>query len=277
MNKYTILKNLPKPLVSRLVGKFVSLRIPILGSLLARAFAWHFKINLNEAEKPWWEYPSIQDLFTRKLKLSCRSIAPGALVHPADSRMTANGKIERQQLLQAKGKSYTLRDFTLDQNCVSKWEGGYYITYYLCPTDYHRVHSPVDGEIVSVRHIVGDLWPVNDWSVATVNELFVVNERVNIEIRTAMGPVLLSMVGATNVGQISLNFDTSIRSNVQAHQKSQYKEYNPPLKIYKGDEVGTFHMGSTVVMLYPPQLAQHNELAKMNKGPQVKMGEALFN
>lgn len=273
-----ILRFLPKKAMSRLVGWIVHLRLPLgVGSLLALGFARIYKIDLTEAEKAWHEYPSIGDLFIRKLKIGARPIAGAALVHPADSRITANGVISNGTLIQAKGHTYTLKDFTLDQRCLEKWEGGYFITYYLCPTDYHRVHSPVEGRVVSTKHLVGELWPVNDWSVQNVDSLFAVNERLNFEIETEFGSVLLVMVGATNVGMMTSSLDASIRSQVSSSQRSSFKEYAPALNIQKGQELGIFHMGSTVIMLYPPSAKNLIE-ARLGKGPiegPVRMGEGL--
>jgi phosphatidylserine decarboxylase len=264
---------IPRKKLSRWVGWFVGLEIPLLSSLLARAFAFYYNINLDEAEYKWWQYASIQKLFTRRLKVGVRPLGDGFILHPADSRITSHGLIEQDQLFQVKGKSYGLKDFTLDERSLEKWSGGYFITYYLCPTDYHRVHSPVDGVVASAKHIVGDLWPVNDWSIANIDKLFSVNERVNIEIQTEFGPVLASLVGATNVGKITLSFDSNLASNVSDQQMSVFKEYPATNRILKGQELGVFNMGSTVIMLYPPKVAAQI-LAKAQQKPEGLSGPA---
>src|SRR5690606_21741857 len=133
---------------------------------------------------------------------------------------------------------------------VKSLEGGGYLTYYLCPTDYHRVHSPVSGQLLHALHVPGTLWPVNAMSVQQTEELFLVNERLVMELKTPQGPVFVVMVGATNVGQMSASFDPKIVTNRRV--LAGRKDYDPPISIKVGEELGIFHMGSTVVVLYPP-------------------------
>ncbi|HWU43335.1 MAG TPA: phosphatidylserine decarboxylase, partial [Bdellovibrio sp.] len=160
-----ITRILPKRRLSRWVGKFMHYRGPAWWAHLSiRAFASYYKINVGEAEKPLKAYASIGDFFIRHLKAGVRPVAQTWAVHPADSRITQSQVIDDGTLIQAKGITYRLQDFTQDSDCEKKWSGGFFLTYYLCPTDYHRVHSPVDGNIVSVRYMPGQLWPVNEWS-----------------------------------------------------------------------------------------------------------------
>lgn len=238
------------------------------------SFARFYKINLSEAEKPYSEYPSIGEFFIRKLKPAVRPLGEGWALHPADSVITQNQVISKGQIIQAKGISYTLQEFTADTSADEKWDDGYFLTYYLCPTDYHRVHSPVSGKIVGVRHIAGELWPVNAWSTANVANLFTVNERILVEIETELGLVGVMFVGATNVGHIILSFDESIRGNERAIKKPYYKSYSPALDIHKGDELGMFRMGSTVVMLYPKTFTQRYQ-GQLQLGPQVRVKASL--
>lgn len=271
------IKFIPRKLMSRWVGALVSIEIPVVTSVLALIFAKIYHINLDEAEKSWSEYPSIQKLFTRKLKYGVRPVGTAPVVHPADSEITSFGKIQKDILFQAKGLEYTLKNFTCDDQALDKYENGFFVTYYLCPTDYHRVHSPVDGKILSVRHIVGDLWPVNKWSVNNVDQLFCVNERVNIEIQTQWGIALVSLVGAANVGQISLAFDPEIRSNILETQSSVYKDYQGATapEVFKGDELGQFNMGSTVIVLYPQSMIQALPDFKIESS--IQSGKVLLN
>ncbi len=227
-----LIQILPKKALSRTVGWFVSLSLPgFMARPLIQWFAGRYKINMNEAEKPIDQYKSIQDLFTRKLKPGIRPIG-GEVVHPVDGLLTASGIIKNGQLLQVKDWTYSLEKF-LDEKSVAEFEGGTFCTYYLCPTDYHRVHSPIKGQLKRIKHIDGALWPVNDLSVNRVRDLFCMNERVIFWLDTTHGPVAYVMVGATNVG--------SIQATV-----SEGQNLNP------GDEMGIFQMGSTVVVVYPP-------------------------
>lgn len=242
--------------------------------LSIKAFAWFYNINLEEAEKSVADYPSIGEFFVRRLKAGRRPVGEAWAVHPADSRITQAAPIDDGTLIQAKGITYKLSEFTQDPECEKKWAGGFFITYYLCPTDYHRVHSPVDGNITDVRYMPGQLWPVNEWSTTNVPNLFSVNERVLVEVQTELGPVGVVFVGATNVGHIVLSFDDSIRGNQKGPHIFTHKQYHPEIPVHKGSELGMFRMGSTVVMLYPPEFRQ-KFAGKLDLGPVVKVNASL--
>lgn len=271
---YNLLKYLPRNQLSHFVGVLAHWRGPrFLVSILIRAFAWFYHIDLKECEKPVQEYPSLGDFFVRRLKSGSRPIAPSWAVHPADSRITQFGNlVGGVALIQAKGKNYRVSDLTADNDWSKKYESGCFITYYLCPTDYHRVHSPVDGVITRVSYIPGHLWPVNKWSVDNIDNLFCVNERMIVEIATELGMVAVVFVGATNVGQIRLSFDENFRGNSGLPRRK--KEYFPPLEIKKGAELGLFRMGSTVILLFSGEYNQEWN-GKMQLGPTVKVGQAL--
>lgn len=190
---------------------------------------------MNEAEKDLSEYKSLNELFTRKLKPGTRPIADSFCVHPADSRITQHGEIKEGQLIQAKGLNYSLADFLGSSEKAARYEGGYFIVYYLCPTDYHRVHAPVEGIVKDIKKLGLDLWPVHDESVSEIKDLFIANERVVVSVSTQLGPVETVFVGATNVGSIEVF--KSIGDSVQ-----------------KGEELGIFQFGSTVVMVYPKSM-----------------------
>lgn len=271
-----ITRILPKRRLSRWVGAFIHWRGPSWWAKISiRSFAWFYNIDLAEAEKPYTEYPSIGEFFVRRLKAGIRPIGEAWAVHPADSRITQASAIVDGTLIQAKGHTYKLKDFTQDPDCDKKWAGGFFMTYYLCPTDYHRVHSPVDGNITDVRYMPGELWPVNEWSTTNVPNLFSVNERVLVEIETDLGPVGVVFVGATNVGHIVLSFDDSIRGNQKGPHIFKHKHYSPDIPVHKGSELGMFRMGSTVVMLYPPNFRQKFE-GQLNLGPAVKVNAPLI-
>ncbi|MFV8259278.1 archaetidylserine decarboxylase [Bdellovibrio bacteriovorus] len=271
-----ITRILPKRRLSRWVGHFMHWKGPSLWARLSiRGFAWLYNIDLAEAEKSYDQYPSIGEFFVRRLKPGIRPVGTGWAVHPADSKITQAAAIDNGTLIQAKGLTYKLKDFTQDPDSDKKWAGGFFMTYYLCPTDYHRVHSPVDGNITDVRYMPGELWPVNEWSTTNVKDLFSVNERVLVEIETDLGPVGVVFVGATNVGHIVLSFDEKIRGNQKGPHIFEHKHYSPEIPVHKGSELGMFRMGSTVVMLYPPSFRQKFE-GHMNLGPSVRVNADLI-
>ncbi|MCB0412378.1 MAG: phosphatidylserine decarboxylase, partial [Bdellovibrionales bacterium] len=264
----TLLKYLPKRFISRLTGWLVHLRLP--EPLRVKSLEWfanHYKINLQEAEMPLMSYPHIGALFARRLKPGLRRIK-GLIVHPVDGTLTERGVITDGMALQVKGYIYSVAELIADAEKARSLEKGHFLTYYLCPTDYHRVHSPLGGQIRSALHVPGTLWPVNEESVQKIKELFLVNERLVIHLDTAQGSVFVVMVGATNVGQMTASFDSSIVTN--RGRWSLRKDYSKPIPVQVGDELGIFHMGSTVVVLYPPGV-----LKDLPVSGSVQWGEAV--
>lgn len=261
---------LPKKSLSRVVGKLAAIKKPKW--LVEHAKSWfinRYHLNMSEAERPLHEYKSLREVFTRRLKAGARPIGEG-LVHPCDGELTRVANIEEGELIQAKAINYSLEEFIKDPAANEIFLGGTQMTYYLCPTDYHRVHIPIDGEVTSVTHIPGELWPVNPWSVENVSQLFCRNERVVFRIQSALGPIALVMVGATNVGEILVSFDKDIRTNVRGSKQIFRKAYKPAVKLSKGEELGVFCMGSSVVAIYPKGLVS----VAPKVGP-VRLGESV--
>jgi phosphatidylserine decarboxylase len=245
----TFLKFVPKNLMSFVFGKIMHFTLPQpLRTLSIQLFAKIFSIAVEESEKPISEYKSIGDFFTRKLKQGARPIAGGNYVHPADSKLTTRGRVLGDQVLQAKGITYKVSDF-LQMDSVEPFQKGFFLTYYLCPTDYHRVHSPVSGKIKEVRYIPGELWPVNQQSVKQVPNLFARNERVVLDIESEHGLMCLVFVGATNVGSIFLSFEKTLRTNDGHLRQAKKISYLNPVSVTKGEELGMFAMGSTVIIV----------------------------
>jgi phosphatidylserine decarboxylase len=267
---------LPKNDMSHAVGRIVHTVLPgPIGRKTVEIFARYYNINLDEAEHAIELYPSIGALFTRRLKDGVRPLGEGKVVHPADAMITEAASIKQNALIQAKGRSYSVQGLLGGGPYAENFDGGAFATYYLCPTDYHRVHSPVDGKIIWSNHIPGALWPVNDWSTEKIPNLFNINERIAVVIETEDRKlVALVMVAATNVGNMSMTFDSSISTKIRkGDRKPHPKNYEPGIRIRRGDEVGIFHMGSTVVMLYAPGVL--DGAPEKLKGVQSKMGAGL--
>ena len=272
-----ILYFLPKKFLSHWVGRLMHVPLPRkLAIWSIRWFGNRYQINFQEAEKSIEEYASIGDFFVRNLKPGARPLAPNPIVHPADSEIAQIGEIQGGRCIQAKGKTYSLADLCGDASLVETYKNGLFVTYYLCPRDYHRVHAPVDGVIRKVTHLPGQLWPVNSWSADTIDNLFGVNERVVLQIESRLGPCLLVFVGATNVGQIRLSFEPSLVTNQKLSQQRFHKEYDPPLPIGRGQELGAFHMGSTVVMIYPKTIYQQRDDWETFSQQKVQVGGAFL-
>jgi phosphatidylserine decarboxylase len=272
-----ILYVLPKKLMSYWVGRLMHLKLPKpMARWAIRTFGNFYQINFDEAERSYESYDSIGDFFVRRLKDGARPIAESPLLHPADSLIAQIGPIQEGRCIQAKGKTYSVAELCGDPEAEARFHEGLFVTYYLCPTDYHRVHSPVDGQVVKARHIPGHLWPVNNWSANQIDNLFAVNERVILEIESRLGPCVMIFVGATNVGQIRLEFDPEIITNVDRKTETREKVYSPPVEIKKGQELGAFYMGSTVVMLYPKSIRLQRSDWDIYLNQKTRVGGALL-
>jgi len=244
-----LLRYLPKNLISRAFGKIARLERPrFLVRRLNRYFANHYGVDLDAASRPLSDYASLMAFFTRELKPGLREIAPGAelLVNPVDGRLGISGRIEEGRLLQAKGLPYSLAALLGSEAAARPFQDGRFLTLYLAPRDYHRIHSPVAGEIRATLYEPGTLWPVNPPAVARIPSLFAVNERVTCWIETQNGPVAVVLVGATNVGSIRLAYHDFATNRGAARARF---EHEPPIPIEPGDPLGTFELGSTVILL----------------------------
>lgn len=274
---------LPKEDLSHWAGRLMHLELP--GPLCEAsivAFAKAYAINIEEAEKPLAEYRSIGDFFTRKLRPGVRPQADG-FTHPCDSKIAAAGFITAGNLIQAKGIHYRASDLLGDGPRAERYEQGAYVTYYLCPTDYHRVHIPVAAKAVWRNHIPGAFWPVNAWSIAKIDSLYSINERVAVEFETVSGDrFCMALVAATNVGNIKIDFDHEVSTEPRGSgRQPKAREYQPPISIAKGGEVGLFAMGSTVVMLLEKKLvdrigASREHFAAL-VGQSVRVGAAFLS
>lgn len=271
---YRYLRYVPKNHLSRIVGRLMHVRWPKpIARRLVHWFANTFEIDVDEAQHPAHHYPSIGHFFIRDLREGLRPIE-GDLVSPVDGTLRGFGEIESGRLEQIKGKSYTVAKFLGDEALAQRFERGVFFNLYLSPQDYHHIHSPVGGGITRSNHIPGMLWPVNDWSMANVDELFSINERVVTYVESSYGLVAVVMIGATNVGKISVVYDKFI-SNV-ARATSATRAYDPPVSIHPGDRLGTFHMGSSVVVLFEPGRIDLKRV-RLEPGKKVRYGAAILH
>jgi phosphatidylserine decarboxylase len=267
------LKVLPKNQISWVFGQLASIKFPKpMNQLLIKKFADHYKINLRELEKPISDYKSLNQFFTRKLRKNARPIdtSKDVITSPADGEVSQFGAIENGKLLQVKGKYFTLDSFLKDTEKSKLFNNGSFMTIYLSPQDYHRVHTPFHGELTSINYIKGKLFPVNKISTHSINELFSTNERVVFYLNDKkLGNYAVVMVGATNVGSISLSFD-DFKTN-KLIQKSKTIEVTN-LEFKKADELGVFNLGSTVVLLFENNKINFSDI-KLNS--KVKLGESI--
>ena len=272
---YRYLRYVPKNHLSRFTGRLVHTRLPKpVARWLVRWFANTYQIDVGAAGQELHHYPSIGHFFTRDLREGLRPIESD-FVSPVDGVLRNYGAISGGRLEQIKGKTYTVARFLGDPELARRYENGTFFNLYLPPQDYHHVHAPVSGKVVRSVHIPGRLWPVNDWSLANVDELFSINERVVTYIDSPLGLVAAVMIGATNVGKISVVYDTFI-SNAAGTTRTVVREYEPGIDIAAGARLGTFHMGSSVVMLLEPGRVDL-ERVRLQAGTKVQYGASVLH
>lgn len=234
-----------------------------------RAFAAATGADLGEAELPLGAYPSLGDLFARRLRPGVRVVdpSPDALIAPCDGVVAACGQAAGGELVQAKGHTYTVEDLVVDDERAARLHGGTYATIYLSPRDYHRVHAPLSGRIVAYDYVPGALWPVNPKIAARRDKLFTRNERVVIWLESdRAGPCAVVMIAASGVGNIELRNAGILRTPGERRRV----ELDEP--IARGDDLGAFRLGSTVVLVLPPGAARG---LGVETGQVVRFGERI--
>jgi phosphatidylserine decarboxylase len=270
----TALKVLPRKGLSRALGAITRIQTPQAGvdraiDLFVRAY----DVDLTEAIQPSGGYGTFNEFFTRRLAPSARPVdgAEASLVSPSDGSLEALGIIAEDSTFQIKGKTYTSAELLGSDALAERFKGGTHATIYLSPRDYHRVHAPVTGRVISAEHVAGTLYPVNSIGTDHIDGLFARNERISVlQESETHGLVATIMVGAIGVGRMSLAFDDLVTNAGRPASRREYADHAPTL--HKGDELGVFNLGSTVILLVDGrcQLALEGRV-----GTSVRMGERL--
>jgi phosphatidylserine decarboxylase len=267
----------PKRLGSRMAGWAATRRLPAAWRTpLLSGFARHYGLDLAEAEHPLADYPSLQALFTRRLKAGLRpqdGPVPGYLNSPVDARIIASGRIEAGTAIQAKGLPYRVAELLKHERGIGRFEGGHYLTLYLSPRDYHRIHVPLEARVSAVGRVEGELWPVNDASTGHVPRLYERNRRATW-IALGTGPcegleVAAVLVGATHVGGVVI--DPRWLGGRDLPKDGGFPVDLLPCSA--GDDLGTFEFGSTVVLLIGGPRAKDWDPLRTEGG--VKVGQRL--
>lgn len=270
-----LVRVLPKRALTQAAGALASAGVPRpLRQPLYRAYGRAVGANLDEAGAPLESFGTFNDFFTRPLAEGVRGWDAGsALASPCDGRIAASGVVRSGELLQAKGIAYGLSELLGDSTEPEAFDGGAFTTIYLSPADYHRMHAPADMDIESVRVQPGELWPVNDLSVPWVDGLFRRNERVVLRGRLRDGGrrVALVFVGATVVGKIRVS---DPRVDCARGTEPRTYELEPVWRVSRGDEIGAFLLGSTVIVIVEPG-ARADQLA-VPQGEAIRLGDPLF-
>jgi phosphatidylserine decarboxylase len=244
---------MPKRAMTVLAGKVASGRWGMLTTMIVRWFIGHYGVDMNQALDPdYRNYRSFNDFFTRAFKPGTRPMADAGLVCPIDGAISQFGRIDGDQIFQAKGHAYSTTALVGgDPALAAGFQDGSFATLYLSPKDYHRIHMPCDGRLVRMIHVPGELFSVNPVTARGVPGLFARNERVVCVFESTHGTWVLALVGATIVGSMA----TVWHGVVNPPRPGRLREWSyadQAISLKKGDEMGRFLLGSTVVMLFPP-------------------------
>ncbi|WP_408009471.1 archaetidylserine decarboxylase [Pseudalkalibacillus sp. A8] len=261
---------LPHHALTYLIGSFMKSGI---SKYAINTYARIYGIDMSNVEKPIHEFKNLNEFFKRKIKLHVRPVDRhiDSFVSPADGTVTQTGQIENGTLIQAKGESYTVEGLLNDQEKALGFQNGSFMTIYLSPKDYHRVHAPIDGSITDYSYIPGRLYPVNKLGVNSIKGIFTKNERVATYLNTGSGQVAIVKIGALIVGSVQLAYQQQVeRSHKGKPLKKAFKSMIP---IDKADEIGHFEFGSTVTLLF-----EENQISlesSLKAGSTIKMGQTL--
>jgi len=265
---------LPKGALTNFAGRVAGAKGGAMTTRLIRWFVAKYDVNMDEAANPdIASYHSFNEFFTRALKPGARPLANADLICPVDGRISQFGDIEDDQIFQAKGHKFTTTALVGgDKSLADQFQHGHFANLYLSPRDYHRIHMPCDGRLTRMIYVPGELFSVNPTTARGIPGLFARNERVVCVFDTAKGPFVMTLVGATIVGSMATVWHGVVNPPRQPSIcEWTYKDQNIVLK--KGEELGRFLLGSTVVMLFPANTMTFNQ-DWQPAGP-VRLGEAM--
>jgi phosphatidylserine decarboxylase len=265
---------LPKQALTLLAGKIAGARAGHLTTRLITWFVARYNVNMAEAaNSDIASYQSFNEFFTRPLRDGARPLAKADFICPVDGAISQFGAIERDQIFQAKGHHYSTTALVGgDAELAAKFQDGSFATLYLSPKDYHRIHMPCDGKLTRMIYVPGELFSVNPTTARGVPGLFARNERVVCVFDSRHGPFVLTLVGATIVGSMATVWHGIVNPpRTRAVREWHYKD--KPVSLKKGDEMGRFLLGSTVVLLFAKNALAFN--AAWSPAQAIRMGENM--
>jgi phosphatidylserine decarboxylase len=262
---------LPQHFLSRLMFRFARIENSWVKNNFTRWFVKHYQVNLSESKiENIDDFTHFNDFFTRALKSSLRPISDSKLISPVDGVVSQSGKIDDIQILQAKGRQYSIAELIADK--ASKgFKNGSFSTIYLSPKDYHRIHMPCDGTLLEMKYIPGHLFSVNQKTVSNVEKVFARNERLVCLFKTEFGQMAFVLVGAIFVGSMQTKWEGQI-TPPYGKKIINYNYKDKEINLSKGAELGRFNMGSTVIMLLPENSIEINLI----EGQELKMGQGII-
>ena len=260
---------LPQHLLSRLMFRFARIQASWIKNRFTSWFVSKYKVNLTEALlEDIDEYKHFNDFFTRALKDGSRPISDSKLVSPVDGVVSQFGGIRESMIVQAKGKEYSVEALLADNSINDLYTS--FATIYLSPKDYHRIHMPFDGSLKSMKYIPGNLFSVNQRTVNDIDEVFARNERLVCFFDTEYGEIALVMVGAIFVGSMETSWEGQITPPYTKSIKT-YDYDSRQIELSKGEELGRFNMGSTVILVLPKESPKLN----LETGQVLNMGQSI--
>ncbi len=267
---------LPHHFLSKVMSRFTHSETKIWKNLMINQIIRLYRVDMSEAkEQDINNFVSFNKFFTRELKTGARPITPmdHAIACPADGAVSQAGRIKQGDIFQAKGKSFTATELLGGNKARAKpFENGTFTTIYLSPRDYHRLHMPIKGTLTEMIHVPGRLFSVNAATTNAVPGLFARNERVVCLFDTESGPMALILVGAIFVSSVETTWHGVVTPpSIESVRSWQYKE-NAPV-IDKGEEMGRFNMGSTIIVLFGKDAIEWD--ADFKAGKKVKLGEMI--
>ncbi len=265
---------LPKQALTVLAGKMANAQAGKLTTRLIRWFVARYKVNMAEAANPdTASYASFNEFFTRPLRDAARPLAAADFICPVDGAISQFGDIAHDQIFQAKGHAYSTTALVGgDSELAAKFQDGSFATLYLSPRDYHRIHMPCAGRLTRMIYVPGALFSVNPTTARGVPGLFARNERVVCEFESEHGPFILTLVGATIVGSMATVWH-GVVNPPRSREVREWRYDKQPVILEKGDEMGRFLLGSTVVMLFPQDTLQFNP--EWTPTQSIRMGESM--
>lgn len=268
---------IPSHSLSVLMHRITRCEVTWFKNLFIRFICWKFKVDISEAASAELaDYLSFNAFFTRKLREGIRPVAKGdsIVISPVDGAISQLGPVSDGRIVQAKGRDYSLLELLGgDEQLAAQFEGGQFATIYLSPRDYHRIHMPLSGTLKTMRYVPGKLFSVNPRTARTVPRLFARNERVITVFDTEFGPVVQVLVGAIFVGSMETVWEGKITPPYGDTVREWDYSGQDPIHMKKGDEMGRFNMGSTVVLLLPPDMQAFND--RWHAGDAIRLGQAM--
>jgi len=244
---------IPKQAITAVLGKLASARAGSWTTGVIRWFVRRYQVNMAEAANPdISSYATFNDFFTRPLQVGARPLAQAEWVCPVDGAISQFGRIDKDQIFQAKGHRYSTTALVGgDATLAAQFQDGHFATLYLSPKDYHRIHMPCDGVLRRMVYVPGDLFSVNPTTARGVPGLFARNERVVCVFDSAHGPFVLVLVGATVVGSMATVWHGQVNPPRVGHVWERRYDGDAGVALAQGAEMGRFLLGSTVVLLFP--------------------------